>query len=324
MLREYRPDYGLDYSLEIFRDSSGTDQHCQTYETLGEHLFIQLKTVADPKVAPLKVFRRHNVEKARESLDKNELVGEPETFRIQIERSELVTIERMGVGVPVLLVLANLADKHCYFVCLNDYIDKILIPQYEDYTAKESRTIHIPKANVVGGERTGVVALRWYSQRPKLYAAFQRIAYQYAELQYAWNTPQFRGAARYFALRIARYDFWRDTEVWKLIRYYGLRLEEFLETGRPNLLAHQDEAFASLSENDGAEWGEIKELLETEEILELWRLLTMLARNYEDVCREWFLPTALGLWTDTPRAPQTAADASKSRERNEGRGGQVS
>lgn len=31
-----------------------------------------------------------------------------------------------------------------------------------------------------------------------------------------------------------------------------------------------------------------------EEIQELWRLLALLPRIYEDVCREWYLPTGLG------------------------------
>lgn len=34
----------------------------------------------------------------------------------------------MGVGVPVLLVIADVSTSKCYFVGLNDYIDKMLIP----------------------------------------------------------------------------------------------------------------------------------------------------------------------------------------------------
>lgn len=45
VLREYRPDYGLDYSLEVFKEAD-TGGKFPTYETLGEHLFIQLKSVA--------------------------------------------------------------------------------------------------------------------------------------------------------------------------------------------------------------------------------------------------------------------------------------
>jgi hypothetical protein len=43
VLREYRPDYGLDFALEIFRQPNGSVARHATYETLGEHIFIQLK-----------------------------------------------------------------------------------------------------------------------------------------------------------------------------------------------------------------------------------------------------------------------------------------
>jgi hypothetical protein len=33
------------------------------------------------------------------------------------------------------------------------------------------------------------------------------------------------------------------------------------------------------------------------DVFELWRLLALLPRTYEDVWREWFLPSALGLLT---------------------------
>ncbi len=39
---------------------------------------------------------------------------------------------------------------------------------------------------------------------------------------------------------------------------------------------------------------QIRTWLAQQEILELWRRLALLPRNYEDVCREWFLPTPLG------------------------------
>lgn len=78
----------------------------------------------------------------------------------------------MGIAVPVLLVIADLATQRCSFVCLNDYIDKILIPRFKNYRDKQSRTIHIPIYNEIRTDH-GLVALRWYAKRPKLLAAFQ-------------------------------------------------------------------------------------------------------------------------------------------------------
>lgn len=95
----------------------------------------------------------------------------------------MVTVERIGIAVPVLLVIADLKASRCVFVCLNDYIDKILIPRYDNYRTKEHRTVHVPVANEIGSER-GTIALRWYAKRSKLLGAFQRFTYQFAELQH--------------------------------------------------------------------------------------------------------------------------------------------
>jgi hypothetical protein len=271
VLRTYRPDYGLDFSLEVFQKSTDPPGKSATYETLGEHLFIQLKSSESVTRGPLKLFGRGNVEKAREHLNKDDLVGEIDTLRISIESSELKTVERMGTAIPVLLVIADLAAQKCYFVCLNDYIDKILIPRYEDYTAADHRTIHVPVANDISDPVVGLVALRWYAKRAKLYAAFQRFTYQAVELQYARMQPDFIPLARYFASRIANYDFWHDAE--SILRLADGRLDEVQQ---------------------------IRDQLKLDEVLELWRLLSVLSRNYEDVCREWFLPTALGYAASYP------------------------
>jgi len=286
VLRPYRPDYGLDFAIEVFRDPSSDTKAHSTYETLGEHVFIQLKTVKVTKSAPLKIYGRGNVEKSRESLNKKDLVGQMETIRLPIDTTELRTVERMGVAVPVLLVVADLTAELCYFCCINDYIDKILIPRYDDYTAKNTRTIHVPVANEIG-EPGGLTALRWYAKRAKLYAAFQRFTYQATELNYAWESSEFLLMARYFASRIVNYDFWEDTEMWPLISYYGSKIRHFLETGQPGLIRSDPLSPTSSDTN-------LSEELRLLEILELWRLLAALPRNYEDVCREWFLPTALG------------------------------
>ena len=292
ILRPYRPDYGLDFTLELFgegRTGGGT-----TYETLGEHFFIQLKSTETSNVKPLDIYGRGNVEKALESLDKNDLVTTLDTFRQQIDVPELVTVERMGVGVPVLLVIADLPAQDCYFVCLNDYIDKILIPRHTNYRDAGHRTIHVPTVNGVATE-WGKIALRWYGKRPKLMAAFQRFTFQFAELGWATSREEQLKLASYFAQKIGSYDFWRDTEMWGLVEYYGARVDSFLKTGDPNL--------------NMVKFGDAPSPFQTEEdriysqVMDLWRYLSVLPRNYEDVCREWFLPTALGVLSSYPSIP---------------------
>ncbi len=295
VLREYRPDYGLDFALEIFAPAK-QGKHFKTYETLGEHLFIQLKSVASSEVRPLKLYGRMNVEKAREVLNKDDLVGEIDTVRFQLDTSELVTVERMGVAVPVLLVVADLSRKECFFVCLNDYIDKILIPRHPNYRDKATRTIHVPVSNEIGSEALGQVALRWYAKRPKLFAAFQRFVFQQAELTSSWQSPNGLLMARYFAERIASYDFWDDTEMWRVIPYYGAAVRRFLETGSPGLMKIDEEAITrEIAKGDKRLAQIIIEQSKRSQVPELWRLLSMLPQSYEDICREWFLPTGLGM-----------------------------
>lgn len=198
VLRDYRPDYGLDYSLEVFR-KTGLEGSAPKFETLGEHVFIQLKSCSETKRGMLPLFMRYNVEKATEQLDRNKLVGEIETIRFSLETPELVRVHRMGAALPVLLLVADIAAQSCYFVCLNDYADKILVPRHGDYTGKASRTIHIPALNLVSGPETGHTALRWYAKRAKLYAAFQKFVYQNVEIGYAFEGPEFPALARHFA-----------------------------------------------------------------------------------------------------------------------------
>lgn len=53
----------------------------------------------------------------------------------ELEVGELMTVEAMGNAVPVLLCVADMADKTVYYVCLNDYISKVLLPNKPNYTS---------------------------------------------------------------------------------------------------------------------------------------------------------------------------------------------
>ncbi len=292
LLRDYRPDYGLDFTIETFKTGLAADGKLKTYETLGEHVFVQLKSVAEPAPASLTLYGRGNVEKAPEQLDRNDKVADVDTYRFSLETSELVTVERMGIGVPVLLVIADLANERCSFVCLNDYIDKILIPRHADYRDKASRTIHVPVRNEIGSDM-GQVALRWYAKRPKLLAAFQRFTYQYSELHRA-EGGDWRGLANYFARRNAAYDFWDDTEMCVPIAYGAAGLRRFMQTGQPSFFMQPAET------PEGFDVAALKAHFEKRDVFELWRQLSLLPKTYEDVWREWFLPTALGELASAP------------------------
>lgn len=293
ILREYRPDYGLDFTIETFKEGVAPPGKSRaTYETLGEHVFVQLKSAESPAIHQFEVFSRGNVEKAPEKLDRADKVAEIETYPFQLEMSELVTVERMGIGIPVLLIIADLERERCSFVCLNDYIDKILVPQHDDYRTAGSRTIHVPLWTEIGTE-VGMIGLRWYAKRVKLLAAFQRFTYQYSELR--WHQHEdWRGLANYFGKRIVGYDFWDDTEMCAPIPYHAAGLRRFLETGQPGYF----KVPADVPEHIDPEL--FGEHYRKADVFELWRLLSLLPKTYEDVWREWFLPTGLGQLASAP------------------------
>jgi len=204
----------------------------------------------------------------------------------------------MGAAVPVLLVVADLGTQSCHFVCLNDYIDKLLIPRHATYTSKESRTIHVPVRNELGTTEVGEVALRWYAKRPKLYAAFIKFVYQQVELRHALSEADFDERAHHFGRLIAAYDFWSDLEMCPIVGHYGLAVRKLLETGSPGLMKSlTDEQLIQFVGRDEEQLRKFKEHRRREELVHLWDGLSVLPRNYEDVWREWFLPTALGYAT---------------------------
>jgi hypothetical protein len=130
-------------------------------------------------------------------------------------------------------------------------------------------------------------------KRPKLLAAFQRFTYQYSELQWA-QEGDWRGLANYFARRIAAYDFWDDVEMCAPIAYDAAGLRRFLKLGQPGLFSRPTDIPA------GSDEAFLAEHFEKLDVFELWRQLSLLPKTYEDVWREWFLPTALGELTSAP------------------------
>lgn len=291
VLREYRPDYGIDFDVEVFQKLEDGG------ETLGEHVFIQLKGTQKIKRTKLSLYRRLAVESYPLSEDRADLVGKLDVISFSLEASELVTIQRMGAALPVLLVVADVKESECYFVCLNDYIDKILVPRHGANYAARARTIHIPLSNRLSNDGVGLIAFRWYAKRAKLFAAFQKFVYQQGELAYAYNGEALRSRTRHFSQKLLRYDFWANTEMWAIIPHYGNALATYLRSGRPHLHVIDESAVAKVAGvGEDAMVDMMNELLENE-IRDLWRCLALLPRIYEDLCREWYMPTSLGYMT---------------------------
>jgi hypothetical protein len=100
-------------------------------------------------------------------------------LKLNLDTAELMTVEAMGAALPVLLFVVALDTERVFYVCLNDYIDKVLLPDNPDYKSQESKIICIPIRNEITADEASLIPLRHYATRPKLYAAFTRFTYQH-------------------------------------------------------------------------------------------------------------------------------------------------
>lgn len=74
---------------------------------------------------------------------------EIDVVKFSIETSLLATVERMSSSVPVLLIVVDILKEQAYYVCLNDYIEKIIVPSKPNYVEQAEITVYIPIKNVI-------------------------------------------------------------------------------------------------------------------------------------------------------------------------------
>ena len=146
-------------------------------ETLGEHVFVQLKSTLRTEIETVKVYGRGNVAKGPLQHSKQESFT-IEVIKFEIDTNELLTVETMGPGMPVLLVLVTLDQFRAFYVCLNDLIDKVIIPEDPQYTDKGKKTIYVPVKNEITADPVSLTGIRFYGKRAKAYSAFTLFEYQ--------------------------------------------------------------------------------------------------------------------------------------------------
>jgi hypothetical protein len=314
VIRDYRPDYGVDLAVEVF-EPAGAGRN--DFATLGETLFVQVKSTEVVDARRLRVHARRNVEKGPLRENPNESV-EIEVAALRLETSELLTVQAIGSAIPVLLFLVELSTRRVYFVCLNDLIEKVILPQDPSYAARESKVLHIPLANCIhADDPASIRPLATYAKRPKLYAAFEKFAYQHHELGLALlactdaapEEYQREAAAavldlaRHFLSVILRYDFWTRIPEWRPIGHshreltalHGLLLAKGVEH---DLFALQTYLMHEPAMNRDPDWVRSMDLAEARthllhHINYIWHRLANMSRIYEELGREWFLPTHL-------------------------------
>lgn len=314
VIREYKPDYGIDLSVELFEF---LDEEKTVAATLGETLFVQVKSTEVVDAARPRVHGRSNVERGPLREDRSQS-AQIEVARLRLETSELLTVQAIGSAIPVLLFLVELSTRRIFFVCLNDLVEKVILPEDPAYHLKKTKVIHIPLGNcITAGNPVSVLPIGTYAKRAKLYAAFEKFGYQRNEAEFAWSrfdaadSDEARREAagdllqliRHFLAVNLRYDFWTRMPEWAPIGRAHLELialSEFLSD------LEADEEIGSIREyllNRPGHWMQEEFLLSLSledtrahfhgQIVQIWRQLDNLSRTYEELVREWFLPTHL-------------------------------
>ena len=302
VIREYKPDYGVDYAIEVFDYVTPHD-----LVTLGEHFYIQLKSASRLKRLGKTIHPRGNVEMAPLSHDKSSATV-ASVIAFAIDSDELALALSMGPAVPLLLVCAELETSTLYWVCLNDVADKLMRPVSAFFDRQQSHTVHLPTRNVLDGSAASLTPLRLFSRRGKLYAAFNRFQYQRREIVFALERHEISRTdeSRYALLELVKhflsislaYDFWRAGHGWPALESthaLASSLQNVVEralSGEPLEVVLAD----SLAKQNSSGWDptDLVEMSLSTRISIVFDQFASLGSLFEEICREWFLPSYLG------------------------------
>ncbi|MFV9426909.1 DUF4365 domain-containing protein [Rhodococcus aetherivorans] len=182
--REISPDYGLDLHIEMFGDAP---EASGSWDALGEHIFAQVKTEKKVKTSWIDPFRSvgskpHSILQSGD--DESEKFEKLEVVSYSLEVEEIETVRRMGAAVPVVLVVVDMATRVPYFICLNDWISKVLPIFRPRWRNGKAVTVHIPTSSVLSNESSWIY-LSVLAKRAKFYSAFSAFRSQCKEIKYA-------------------------------------------------------------------------------------------------------------------------------------------
>jgi hypothetical protein len=297
VIRDFnRPDYGVDIVIELFEEiSTGVS------EILGEYIYVQVKSVQELEIKKEKVYPVENVAKGNWKENKSEYF-EIEVIKFVLDTDSIYSVQSLGASIAFLLFVVDLKTRNVYFICLNDYIDKLLLPKKPNYSKQGTVTITIPKLNILSENLVCRFALEFYGKRSKLLSAFAKFAYQKNELSYLLKYKDFpivtirdemtkndivsekdiKRQVLFFIEQIERLDIWK------------YRSWEVLPLSKKELIELKD----SLNKENNFK-------VSIERILITWHRLTNLCNMYEELAREWFLPKFLSFMTSYPDTPES-------------------
>lgn len=294
VVREFNhPDYGVDLVIELFESINA-----KVSETLGEYLYVQVKSVQELEIKKEKLYPVQNVAKGNWKEDKSEYI-EVEVVKFVLDTNSIYTVQSLGSSISFVLFVVDLKTKDVYFMCLNDFIDKILLPQNPNYTDQGSVTITIPILNKLSDKVISRFALEIYGKRAKLLSAFAKFAYQKNELSYLLKYKDFPVTTKRDEVENI---FASESDIKRQVLFFieqiqGLDIWEY--TAWEVLPAVKSELMDLKKKiNDGEDLNSL-----IEKTLITWHRLSNLGNMYEELTREWFLPKFLSFMTSYPSMP---------------------
>ena len=167
------------------------------------------------------------------------------------------------------------------------YIEKILQVDCPDFGLQKSKTIFIPLSNKVVHSDEILSQLMFYARRSKLMGAFNKFNYQYNELT---HTSELNIVQRFIDI-ITKFDFWDSDPQWPALH----NMKEQIEHVR-KLITTQGDARIALMEkhlifHDNIDYYKVDEILYKFEVIPLWDRLRCVGNIFEEICKEWYLPT---------------------------------
>lgn len=216
VVRPILHDYGIDLEAEIFKEVTTEEDPRRKYQTWGEHVYFQVKTT---DTLP---FR-----------DSDFKYDEIATISHTIDTAELKLVEAMGASVPVVLLLVDRRNMNVFYLCLTDYVAKVLAKDQPEWRAQISATVKVPCRNNLKPPAPGYAPephweyLARLARRSKLYSAANLAHHYLIELRFELDTltqsqempylfkervESFLGKLQSYTCEIQALDIWRKTD----------------------------------------------------------------------------------------------------------------
>ena len=216
-----------------------------------------------------------------------------------MDTNSIYTIHSLGSSISFILFVVDIETKSVYFICLNDYIDKISLPKNPIYIDQGSVTITIPTLNKLSDKSISRFALEFYGKRAKLLSAFAKFAYQKNELTYLLKYKEYPVITKRDEVKN---DSASETDIKRQVLFFIEQIEgldiwsykawEVLPEAKKELLELKQRI------NNGENLNSL-----IQKILITWHRLTNLGNMYEEFTREWFLPKFLSFMISYPNMP---------------------